>query len=501
MTKTSKDLSSLLAISRHQGLTILFISQHCLPLNILISTPNGNRKLEDLRTGDEVLSLGKNGVEKKRIIVSKPRKKTLWRIYLDDNSILECSGEHKWFTDCGLIPTELLITNHKLFKPVCSDIKYAKRIFKESKSNENETFGSFKEGNKRGKAQRSVEERAFALEHWKEVVRRNKEKDIGIGKRKIHTIRNERTSERIHAKEQSVQRKASHERNKRNPSEPIGKKMAESKIQKFYGYIRKKESQGNGKSKLERWNFRRTVQLPLQIIEKTDIREGWMEMPDLRCNGGKRTEEKRVFNTPYRLQQEESGHEESHNSLSDMSFKGKFQQGLLGKHFIPIVRIEETNKTVEMKDITVENNHNFFLANGILSSNSGLVDLNILRMADLFIFKKLSWEEMYGRNEKRTDRLLRFVRMMQPKTEKDCLFTDGEKWYTLQTALPTFWSETISKTYKKLSKKEAVSLARKMYDTGTPLRIICKQLLVRGVNWTEQDVQYFIGRGKYGKKK
>jgi len=131
-----------------------------------------------------------------------------------------------------------------------------------------------------------------------------------------------------------------------------------------------------------------------------------------------------------------------------------------------------------------------------VSQHSGLVDINILRMADVFIFKRLSWEELYGKDKKRAGRLLQYVRLMQPRDEKGSLFTDGEKWYNIETPLPTFWDETVSKSFKKVSKSEAIQMARKMYDDGVSPKNICKQLLIRGIDWTEQDVIFFVGRGK-----
>jgi hypothetical protein len=135
-----------------------------------------------------------------------------------------------------------------------------------------------------------------------------------------------------------------------------------------------------------------------------------------------------------------------------------------------------------------------------ISQHEALIDINILRLADLFVFKRLSWDELYGRGERTSDMLLKYVRLMQPREEKHALVTDGETFYLLEFPLPSFWSETISKSFKKLTKGEAVELAKKLYDSGVSLKIIAKQLRIRGINWTEEDVQYFIGKRKRSRR-
>lgn len=135
-----------------------------------------------------------------------------------------------------------------------------------------------------------------------------------------------------------------------------------------------------------------------------------------------------------------------------------------------------------------------------ISQHSQMVDINLLRLADLFIFKRLSWEELYGKGEKTTDVFLKYVRLMSPKVNNEALFTDGEKWFKILTPLPTFWSDKVSKTYSKLDKQEAIAMAKDMYNKGIDLRIIVKQLKIRGIEWSEYDILYFIGEKSRKKK-
>jgi len=136
-----------------------------------------------------------------------------------------------------------------------------------------------------------------------------------------------------------------------------------------------------------------------------------------------------------------------------------------------------------------------------ISQHEALLDINILRLADLFVFKRLSWDELYGRGERTSDLLLKYVRLMQPREQKHALVTNGETFYLLEFPLPSFWSDSISKSFKKLSKEEAIELAKRLYEAGVSLRIISKQLKIRGINWSEQDVRYFIGASPRKRKK
>jgi hypothetical protein len=124
------------------------------------------------------------------------------------------------------------------------------------------------------------------------------------------------------------------------------------------------------------------------------------------------------------------------------------------------------------------------------SQHSGLVDVNVLRMADVFIFKILSWEEVSSPAEhEKISPLLSYLKYMMPTSNEESLFTDGEKWYLVRTPLPSFWSDNISKTYRKLTYSEAVAFVKNSLKRKMPAKNILNQLKIRGMSMTENEIK------------
>ncbi len=167
-----------------------------------------------------------------------------------------------------------------------------------------------------------------------------------------------------------------------------------------------------------------------------------------------------------------------------------------------------------MFDLTVQDNENFIVKGGFLSHNSArrsmskanvdvtsfmavsrhkgvsilfisqhssLTENNIWRLSNCLIFKELSWEETAGKSGERVSPIIEYVRLMMPARPSQTLFCDGESWYTIETPLPSFWSEEISKSYKQLTWTEAVDMSVKLRKKGLVNKDILNQLKVRGV--------------------
>ena len=130
-----------------------------------------------------------------------------------------------------------------------------------------------------------------------------------------------------------------------------------------------------------------------------------------------------------------------------------------------------------------------------ITQHTTLQDANVTKLASGFLFKQLTWEEMYGKG-KRTDPLMKFVRLMQPSSAEETLFTDGSRWLLFKTGLPSFWSDATSRTYKKISIEEAVTYIRNKLDKGMTEKEIAKQLKVRGIVLPEEDIELAYGRPK-----
>jgi len=168
--------------------------------------------------------------------------------------------------------------------------------------------------------------------------------------------------------------------------------------------------------------------------------------------------------------------------------------------WLKIKRIEEIRKERDVVDIEVKDNHNFILENGILSHNSSFVDINIIRMASAFLFKKLTWEESNVQSDRSTDILMRYVNAMEPVSKEETLFWDGVNWYKFRNFLPSFWSDSLSRGFKKMTYAEAIDYAVKLFDRGLNPKEIVRELKVRGIDCDTMTVEAWIDDPKHYKK-
>jgi len=118
MSAENIQLAFDLATRRHKGYSIIFITQHCLEKNTRIITENGVKEIKDCKTGEKVLSYNvkKKKTEYKRITSKATRKEKTLRIVLENGEVIECTPEHRLYTDKGIIPAKLLSIHHKIFK-------------------------------------------------------------------------------------------------------------------------------------------------------------------------------------------------------------------------------------------------------------------------------------------------------------------------------------------------------------------------------------------------
>jgi hypothetical protein len=130
-----------------------------------------------------------------------------------------------------------------------------------------------------------------------------------------------------------------------------------------------------------------------------------------------------------------------------------------------------------------------------ISQHSGLTDVNILRFADMFLFKTPSFFEIYDKGlmgGKGSSMLMKYVSKMSPTRPEQTLFTDFSQWFLMETPLPSFWSQSISKTYGKLNDIEAVDFIVQQHNKGLSIKEIQKQLIPRGIEWDTLEVKNAI---------
>lgn len=103
MKKENKKMGDLLSIARHKNLSLIFITQSCMPKNTKVITSKGVEKLGELKTGNSILSYNiKKGImEFNKIFVSPVVKKEVLFIETVDGDRIECSPEHKFLVKQG----------------------------------------------------------------------------------------------------------------------------------------------------------------------------------------------------------------------------------------------------------------------------------------------------------------------------------------------------------------------------------------------------------------
>jgi intein/homing endonuclease len=86
---------------------------HCFPAGTKIETPNGKVNIEDLKIGDSIFNANGTGLIE---AISKRKTKELIRLHLNNETHIDVTPEHPFFTGDGWCPAkDLLKINSKLF--------------------------------------------------------------------------------------------------------------------------------------------------------------------------------------------------------------------------------------------------------------------------------------------------------------------------------------------------------------------------------------------------
>ena len=104
-----------------------------------------------------------------------------------------------------------------------------------------------------------------------------------------------------------------------------------------------------------------------------------------------------------------------------------------------------------MVDISVEENENFILSNEICVSNSAMLDLNVLRLADVLLFKEPSL--LQSRFERKSlqdmfDKISSNFKSLKGKKDYFYVISDDFEGLVVNK-LSEFWNESISKSFSK----------------------------------------------------
>ncbi len=118
-------------------------------------------------------------------------------------------------------------------------------------------------------------------------------------------------------------------------------------------------------------------------------------------------------------------------------------------------------------------------------------DLKIHQNSDGFLIKPMQFIDTEDIEGQRTKTLFKYLNEMQPANCEETLFTNGNIFIRFSNPLPIWWSENISKGYRKLKPDELVPYVRKMLKQGINAKQISEKLKKMGHNLTEKDIKGF----------
>ena len=140
------------------------------------------------------------------------------------------------------------------------------------------------------------------------------------------------------------------------------------------------------------------------------------------------------------------------------------------------------NETINM---AISRHSNFSVL--YITQHSKLIELNIMRMADLFMIKSMTWEELAGQDYTRRralSPLVDFMTLMSPRggdwiSETLFLHDSGQR-FIFENNLPEWYTEDISKPFRRISRVGCVDLIVQMRDRGFNPKDIQKYLNIKG---------------------
>lgn len=120
-----------------------------------------------------------------------------------------------------------------------------------------------------------------------------------------------------------------------------------------------------------------------------------------------------------------------------------------------------------------------------------MTDINIFRLSDCFLFKRLQMTEvadLQKQEQSRRNTFLQYVSMMQPRSFEETLWTNGDRWLQMETGLPDWWSEEISKGYSKMNVTNRNKFIQEMFKGGVSPKMMVDRLKARGFTMDIGDI-------------
>jgi len=111
------------------------------------------------------------------------------------------------------------------------------------------------------------------------------------------------------------------------------------------------------------------------------------------------------------------------------------------------------------------------------------VDIEVVRQASFSLIKK---NAVFQATTEREGIFKSVVEFMMPQIKEDCLVSDSELM-TIKVPLPSFWSDDISRFYRKIKNKdEALAIGYNFYKSGARISFILDYLAKSSYEFEEK---------------
>jgi energy-coupling factor transporter ATP-binding protein EcfA2 len=139
------------------------------------------------------------------------------------------------------------------------------------------------------------------------------------------------------------------------------------------------------------------------------------------------------------------------------------------------------------KLLMISRHHNLRILFNYQSMYSILAD--VYRMADAFMVKPLQFTDTMSEDERTKFSIFKFMVQMQPRSVNQCLFTNGEEWFTFTHRKPEWWTEDISRGFSRKTIDKTVQIIYNAYKVGATTRMLISKAKSLGYDWDKYEIQ------------
>ncbi len=114
------------------------------------------------------------------------------------------------------------------------------------------------------------------------------------------------------------------------------------------------------------------------------------------------------------------------------------------------------------------------------------VDIEVVRQTSFSLIKK---NAIFQATTEREGIFKSVVEFMMPQAKEECLIVSGSELMTIKVPLPSFWSDDISRFYRKIKNEdEALAIGYNYYKSGARLSFILDYLSKSSYAFDENEL-------------